>query len=252
MRIEKTVPLILAVVLSLGAGAGAFARTIYFGTVAEFAPYNMLDDNGTVQGFEAQLQQRLCARENLDCAWVPVPRSDLARALQSGDIDVILSAYRITAAHKIYFDLTESYLPSAPGAILIRGHSGPPPAGSRVGALQGSAAADQVLKNGWSLVTYTTPTDAIAALKSGAISAYLGDKAHLKSVLKTASGEGLHLAKKEIPLDGGLAMAVRRASPGLLAVLNAGIRSLKADGTLDQLIAHWFVAQKAEVQDAGN
>ncbi len=62
--------LILSVAaLALMTGA-ATADTVRMGTEGAYPPYNFIDDNGEVAGFEREVGDELCARAELTCEWV--------------------------------------------------------------------------------------------------------------------------------------------------------------------------------------
>jgi len=239
MLFGKTIALAFAATLLAAASLPVGAQTIRIGTVADYKPYNSLDDEGVVQGFEADLERAICTRAGLDCSWSPAPWDELSAQLQNGDLDVILSAFEATSTHKAYFSLTDTYFPATRGAILVRSLDPLPPAGSIVGVERGSSAAQYALAKGWSLAEFDTPADGVEALKNNEVAAYVGDQAHLGTVV-TDTPDSYRIAAKDIDLGSGLAMAVPHSRPDLLAALNTSLAALKADGTLDRLIGRWF------------
>ena len=46
------------------------AETIRMGTEGAYPPYNYIDDDGNLAGFEIILGNELCKRANLQCEWV--------------------------------------------------------------------------------------------------------------------------------------------------------------------------------------
>lgn len=244
--------------LALAAALVAFggtveAASVNFGTTANLAPYNFLDNEGTVAGFEADLAKLICTRADLDCAWVPTPWGQLIPDLRAGDIDVIMSDFQITPARKLLISFSKPYFPVGPDAVMVLAGGFPPSAGSPVGALQGTFQAGYVQKKGWALTQYSGPADGLEALQAGEISAYIGDQAHLQSVINANPGV-YHLAIRGIAVDdskdGGIGLGVRPGDMGLLSTLNSAIAGLKADGTLDALIGKWFDGRKTNYRGA--
>ena len=47
------------------------ANVIRMGTEGAYEPWNYLDENGEVAGFERVLGDELCARAGLSCVWSP-------------------------------------------------------------------------------------------------------------------------------------------------------------------------------------
>jgi polar amino acid transport system substrate-binding protein len=55
--------------LALTAGI-AMADTVRMGTEGAYPPYNFINDNGEIDGFERELGEELCNRAGLPCEWV--------------------------------------------------------------------------------------------------------------------------------------------------------------------------------------
>lgn len=239
----------LATVIALGmsgmgaigalAGNGTSSQSVTLLSVADYPPYNYLDDEGVMAGFEAELASVLCERANLDCSWALAPWDELIPTLLQGDADIIMSAFQITDARDLLIDFSDVYIPADPSAIVTLPGTGTPGPGAVVGALNGSVQAQYVTDQGWSLVAFDTPAEALEALSLGQISAFLADQAYLEQVVADTP-EGYQLVETDIATGGGIALGLRTGDSALKATLNAVLASLKADGTLDALIGTWF------------
>jgi polar amino acid transport system substrate-binding protein len=64
---KKTILSAFAALLIAGS---AWADTVRMGTEGAYPPYNFINDNGEVDGFEKDVGDMLCIRANLDCVWV--------------------------------------------------------------------------------------------------------------------------------------------------------------------------------------
>ena len=62
--------IILSAMLATFMVGSAYADTVRMGTEGAYPPYNFINDNGEVDGFERDVGDLLCARANLDCVWV--------------------------------------------------------------------------------------------------------------------------------------------------------------------------------------
>lgn len=71
----------LAFAIILGGATLSESQTIRFGSVADFVPYNYLDNDGELQGFEAELSTLICARAGLTCEWALAPWNDMITEL---------------------------------------------------------------------------------------------------------------------------------------------------------------------------
>jgi len=229
----------LAFVFAASFVAHADARVVRFASVADFKPYNYLNDEGVLRGFENDLQLALCKEAAIECAWVLAPWDELQTQLGAGEFDVIMSAYQITDARKLYVSFSATYIPADPSAVLAMAGDIYPSTGSVVGALSGTLQAQYVTDHGWSLASYSTPGDAIQALLDGKISAFVADQSYLKTV-NSAGPDTYSLVATDVIIGGGIGMAVSPSEVTLLGTLNTALATLKSNGTLDDLIGTWF------------
>ncbi|MBZ0130864.1 MAG: transporter substrate-binding domain-containing protein [Rhodobacteraceae bacterium] len=229
----------LAAAVLLGAPVPAGATTVRLGSVADFSPYNYLDDDGELQGFEAELADILCARAGLTCEWALAPWDDMLTSLLEYDFDVIMTAMQITPARELYIDFSDEYFPADPSAFIARFGGAYPSDISVVGAQTATLQAEYVNDNGWSLSPFTTPEDGLQALVNMEIAAFVGDQAYLQEIVDANPGQ-FQLVATGVVIGGGIGLGVRQSNPTLLGQLNDAIASVKADGTLDALIGEWF------------
>ena len=85
--------------LALVAGAataGSHETVVRMGTEGAYPPWNLINDNGEVDGFERELGDELCARAELTCEWVTNDWDSIIPNLVSGNYDVIIAGMSIT------------------------------------------------------------------------------------------------------------------------------------------------------------
>src|SRR5690606_16455596 len=87
------------------------------------------------------------------------------------------------------------------------------------------------------VVAFSTADQAMADLAAGNLDAVLADGAYLDPIV--AAG-GAEFVGDELLIGGGIAPALRKDEPALLKTFNDALDALKADGTVDTLIANWF------------
>ena len=108
--------IILSALTALFLVGSAFAETVRMGTEGAYPPYNFINDNGEVDGFEKDVGDMLCIRANLDCVWVINEWDSIIPNLVSGNYDTIIAGMSITAErdevidlHKIIFHHLHQY-----------------------------------------------------------------------------------------------------------------------------------------------
>ncbi len=79
-------------------------------------------------------------------------------------------------------------------------------------------------------------------MRNGEAVAVFADKDFLAPVVAESGGE-LMFVGEEVQLGGGVGLGLRESDAELRDKLNAGIQSMKDDGTLNALITKWFGAE---------
>ena len=229
-------------VLALTAGA-AMADVVRMGTEGAYPPYNYIDDNGEVAGFERELGDELCARAELTCEWVTNDWDSIIPNLVSGNYDTIIAGMSITAERDEVIDFTQDYVPPAASAY-VAASADADLAGGVISAQTATIQAAYIAESGATLLEFATADETIAAVQNGEVDAVFADYDFLAPVVE-ASGGALMFVGEEVALGGGVGMGIRESDNELRDKFNAAIDSMKADGSLNALIAKWFGEEAA-------
>jgi len=224
-------------VLALTAGA-AMADVVRMGTEGAYPPYNYIDDNGEVAGFERELGDELCARAGLTCEWVTNDWDSIIPNLVSGNYDTIIAGMSITAERDEVIDFTQDYYPPT-ASRYVAASEDVDLAGGVISAQTATIQAAYVAESGATLLEFATADETIAAVQNGEVDAVFADYDFLLPVVE-ASGGALMFVGEEVALGGGVGMGLRESDSELRDKFNAAIDSMKADGTLNALLAKWF------------
>ena len=106
-------------VILLGYSTAFAGDTIRMGTEGAYPPYNYIDDDGNLAGFEIILGNELCARANLTCEWVKNDWDSIIPNLVSGNYDTIIAGMSITAERDKVIDFTQNYMLPRPSAYVL-------------------------------------------------------------------------------------------------------------------------------------
>ncbi|WP_111731955.1 transporter substrate-binding domain-containing protein [Roseovarius amoyensis] len=228
-----------AAALAVSAGMAMAQDVVRLGTEGAYPPWNFINDDGQVDGFERELGDEVCKRAELTCEWVTNDWDSIIPNLVSGNYDVIIAGMSITAERDEVIDFTQNYTPPDPSAYLAM--SADVDLDNAVVAAQtGTIQAAFVAEKGWTLVEFSTPEETIAAVRNGEADAVLADKSYLAPV--AAEEADLMLLEREELIGGGIGIGVRESDGELKATLDAAIQSMKDDGSLNTLISKWEVA----------
>ncbi|HCQ66004.1 MAG TPA: amino acid ABC transporter [Rhodobacteraceae bacterium] len=229
-----------AAALALTAG-GAFAQDVVrMGTEGAYPPWNYIDDNGEVAGFERVLGDELCARAGLTCEWVVNDWDSIIPNLVSGNYDTIMAGMSITPEREEVLDFTQNYTQPDPSSYVAMSADVDVAAGV-VAAQTNTIQASYVSENGGTLVEFATPEETVAAVKAGEADAVLADKSYLDPIVAESGGEMVEVGT--VLIGGGVGMGVRESDTELKEKFDAAIQSMKDDGTLNALIAEYEVGE---------
>ncbi|MBU2889188.1 transporter substrate-binding domain-containing protein [Celeribacter halophilus] len=224
-----------AAALALMAGA-ASAETVRLGTEGAYPPYNYIDDNGEVAGFERVLGDELCARAELECEWVTNDWDSIIPNLLSGNYDAIIAGMSITEERMEKIDFSQNYTPPSYSAYAALSEDADLEGG--VIAAQASTIQSQhIVDSGATLLEYPSFEDSLAAMVSGEADAVFADKDTLVPVVDEGSAMWVG---EDIALSVGIGMGFRKSDPELRAKFDAAIASMKEDGTLNEMILEYL------------
>lgn len=226
-----------AALLALSAGF-ATAQTVRMGTEGAYPPYNFINDAGEVDGFERELGDELCKRAGLTCEWVTTDWDSIIPNLQSGNYDTIIAGMSITDERDKVIDFTQNYIPPAASAFAAL-TADADVAGGVIAAQTGTIQAGHIAESGATLLEFATPDETVAAVRNGEADAVFADKDFLAPIV-AESGGAMVFAGADVPLGGGVGMGLRESDTELKGKFDAAIAAMKADGTLNTMIAKWF------------
>ncbi|MHC0053250.1 transporter substrate-binding domain-containing protein [Actibacterium sp. D379-3] len=225
--------------LALTAGmalAESHGMTIRMGTEGAYPPYNFINDNGEVDGFERELGDELCARAELTCEWVTNEWDSIIPNLVSGNYDTIIAGMSITDERDEVIDFTQNYIPPASSAYAAM-DGAVDVTGGVIAAQTATIQAGYVAETGATLLEFATPDETVAAVKNGEADAVFADKDYLAPIVAESD---LVWAGEDVQLGGGVGMGLRESDTELKAKFDAAITSMKEDGTLNTMIVKWF------------
>ena len=237
MKLIKTLG--AALLATAIATPGFAADTVRMGTEGAYPPYNFINDNGDVDGFERELGDELCKRAALTCEWVVNDWDTIIPNLVSSNYDTIIAGMSITAERDEVIDFTQNYLPPDPSAYVALAGAGADMISGVVTAQTNTIQSSHVAQSGATLVEFGTPDETIAAVRNGEADAVLADKAFLEPIVNE-SGGALIFIGDDVMLGDGVGMGVRESDGELKGKFDAAIAAMKADGTLNTLILKWF------------
>ena len=229
--------LVIFCIVSLSCGDEP--RPVRIGTEGAYPPYNFINADGEVGGFERELGDELCRRANLECTWVTNEWKSAIASLMAGDYDALITGVTITVERDRLIDFTQRYLPPSRSAYVALAGAGDDPVKGKVAAQVATIQSDYLSDFGAMLLEYASALEAIAAVLSGEADAALVDWKVASQSIAEHDGR-LTLVGAEVRLGGGVGIGVRDRDGELKDKLNRAIGAMKDDGSLNALIRKWF------------
>lgn len=217
--------------------ADGHAKTVRMGTEGAYPPYNFINDNGEVDGFERELGDLLCEMAELTCEWVTNDWDSIIPNLTSGNYDTIIAGMSITSERDEVIDFTQNYIPPSASAYAAM-DAGADLTGGVIAAQVNTIQSGFIAESGATLLEFATPDETVAAVRNGEADAVFADKDYLAAIV--AEDSSMSFVGDDVPLGGGVGMGLRETDGELKAKFDAVITTLKADGTLNAMIIKWF------------
>jgi polar amino acid transport system substrate-binding protein len=212
------------------------------------SPWVMRNSDGELTGFEVDIARRLAADLDVEPQFVFYDFDEVVPALESGEIDIVISGLTITPERARHVNFSQPY---AVGGVAIATNLSTTREVSRfedlsdgayrIGALDDSVAGElarRMLPDA-ELVPFETQADAAAALVDGDIDAYL-DEQPAPTFLALEYPGLIDLPIGRPLLETRSAFAVAKGDVDFIAFLNAWIEAREADTFLTSTHRYWF------------
>lgn len=215
------------------------AQTLRLATEGAYPPWNFVNEANEVDGFEREFGDTVCARAGLTCAWVVQDWDGLIPNLVAGNYDAIIASLSITEARQQVIAFTQEYLPPDPSAFFAPEGTDPSAINAVVATQSNTIFVSYLAQTAATVAEFPGPEDVVAAVRAGVADAGLFDRAFLDPIL-AEPGSGLVYVSDNLFLSNGAGIGLRQSDTELRATLDAVIIDMKADGTLNAMIARWF------------
>ncbi|WP_186416916.1 ABC transporter substrate-binding protein [Bosea sp. CS1GBMeth4] len=239
--------------LAGGAAAAAISpaaaqSVLKVGSTPTGMPFTFLDTKtNTIEGVMVDLIKAIAAASDFKVEVEGMQFSTLVASLTSNKIDLISAAMYITPARKEVIDFSDPIYTYGEGLLVPASDkkdyvSFADMKGYAVGAQIGTAYVDALQKTGLfsEVKLYKTSPDILADVNAGRIQAAFADAPIMAYTLKQGQFPNVRLVKSYKPtITGSVGIGVRKSDGELLKKVNAGLAKVRADGTLDKILAKW-------------
>ena len=238
--------ILLASLIGLASFNAAAQEEIKFAMEATYEPFEYMDENNQIQGFDVDLANALCEEMKATCTFHNQAFDSLIPALKFKRYDAAISAMDITEARLQQVNFSDAYYDNSAAFISIEGKVADQAAleGKRIGVQNGSTHQSFLLEQmtGVTAVPYSSYQDAYIDMKNGRIDSVFGDTAVVAEWFKKQDNltyVGEQVTNQEY-FGNGFGIAVNKSNPELVAQLNTALAAVKANGEYDKIFNKYF------------
>ena len=225
---------------------------IVIGTEGAYPPFNTIDDQGNLKGFDIDVADALCEEMGANCTYQTQDWAGIIPGLLANKYDAIIASMSITEERAKKVDFTEKYYQTPARFIAPDGMdvavSEDGLEGKVIGVQRATVSANFIRDNFGDVAdvkAYDTQEEATLDLVSGRVDMVFADSLKLKEGF-LASDQGAAFEFKGPGFSDpewfgeGIGIAVRPGEDELRQCFNKAIAAIREDGTYDAISQKHF------------
>lgn len=262
----------LAVAATFAPAASAGGK-ITIATEGAFPPYNLTRPDGTLDGYDVELGNDLCARMKIECTFVAQAFDGMIPALTAGKFDAIMAGMSATDKRREVIDFSISYGSTGQSFATLKGSPlaelpmkgelfslatneasarkaaeelKPLLKGKVIGVQTASIAArfiDEYLKDAIEVREYKTTEQHDLDLVAGRIDVTMASMGYLVTAVEKPTNSDMIITGPRFQggmLGAGSSVGLRKEDAALKARFDEAIHAAIDDGTIKRLSEKWF------------
>lgn len=250
-HIVKITAAVILALFFLGAGAHA-EDVVRIGTEGAYPPFNYIDKDGNLQGFDIDIAEALCEAAEMECTFVTQSWDGMIPALLARKYDAIIASMSITEERKERVDFTKKYY-QTPARFVTHKDADieitkEDLRGKTVGVQRATVSANFINDNFsdvLSIRSYDTQEEANMDIVSGRLDLLFADAVVLQNgFLETEPGADYEFVgpsyTDEEWFGEGIGIALRKGDDELRKKFNKAITQIRRDGTYKEINDKYF------------
>lgn len=215
--------------------------TIVMGTNAEFAPFEYMSGNKVV-GFDVDISEAIASTAGKELVIENMAFDSLIPALQAGKVDFVAAGLTVTEERKQHVDFSEPYFVSTQVIIKLADNTeinGPDDLVNKKIGVQIGTTGEMLAKDieGTDVQSFNAGYAAVMDLINGKVDAVVIDQEPAKRLI--ANNEGIVILDEALSHE-EYAIAVPKGNEELLKAVNDTLKTIKENGTYDELYNQYF------------
>jgi arginine transport system substrate-binding protein len=222
---------------------------VRFATDVNYYPFEYLDEQQQIQGFDIDMVKAICKVVNLTCSFHHQRFESLLLSLSFARFDAVISALDITSERLKKVDFTDSYYENTPVFISKKlAQESFSTVGKFIGVRSNSSNQEYLIKyekeNSF-IISYVTYSQILSDLSAEKIDAAFVDQAVGSAFLKQKDNrthfdvQKLNRAKSKL-FSQGYGIAIQKGNITLQKRLNLGLKIITENGTYQKIYERYF------------
>ena len=221
------------------------AGKLTMSTNAAFPPYEMTTDAGEFEGIDVEIAGAIADKLGLELQIDDMDFDAALLAAQQGKSDMVMAGVTVNEERKQVMEFSDTYASGVQVVIVKEGSeiaTLDDLAGHMIGTQRGTTGyiycSDDFGED--SVTAYDNGLTAVQALNNGQVDCVVIDSAPAKEFV--AANEGLVILDTEYAVE-DYAIGMAKGNTALVEAVNGALAELKADGTIDAILAKYIKAE---------
>jgi len=245
----SSIPLAIVFVLGFSLAAQAQGERIRIATEGAYEPFNYIDENGRLTGFDVEIAEAICRDLGADCTFAAVPWDTIFDGLANDDYDLVVASVAFTPQRAERMEYSDSYYRShsmfAGDGSRITDTTPNALAGIRIAVAEETVQAEYVRRfYGQSeIILAEDIPGALALLEAGRADLVLSDAIQLLTWMQTAEGSRFQYIGDPVTgefLQSSAHITAQKGETELVERVNQALKHIRLDGTYDRINSAYF------------
>ena len=247
----------VGIALSASAASAAWDKVVV-ATEGAYPPFNMMDDNGNLIGFDVDFANKLCETAKIECEIVAQDWDGMIPGLLAKKYDAIIAQMSITEERKRSIDFSDYY--SNTPAVFV-GKEGMSITAYKDGevmedaldgmviGVQRSTTHANFLEDNFmdiEIRMYGSQDEALLDLTAGRVDATLADSGTLEAWVNSEEGKGYGFVSNQFApsewFGEGAGIGIRKEDQDLKEIFNKALAEMLENGSYEELNKKYFPA----------
>jgi polar amino acid transport system substrate-binding protein len=247
---KKYILVLLTIMIGLLTGCQEKNGAITILTSSGYEPYEMVDEDGNLTGFDIELMETIAIEAGLEIEWKDVAFDGIIASLQTNQAQIAIAGITPTKERSEVVDFSDVYYNSESGLLNyllidtgqnintmneLEGMI----IGAQLGTIQAELLTTVADTYGFTVELRNTNTQIVEEMKTNRINAILVESLVADSIIENNSSLQKVLFESDLDMLYGNAIAFAKGSE-YKEIINSALANLIEDGTIDDLISKWF------------